>query len=62
MIIVCREHDFSVDKFDDRTVIICDQVTNTTTNPFYIFFLFLYHSNSIQVLILTNVGYFVSPV
>ncbi|KMT06191.1 hypothetical protein BVRB_7g162630 isoform A [Beta vulgaris subsp. vulgaris] len=23
--VLCREHDFSVDKFDDRTVIICDQ-------------------------------------
>ncbi|KAI4349277.1 hypothetical protein L6164_009886 [Bauhinia variegata] len=23
--VVCREHDFSVSKFDDRTVIICDQ-------------------------------------
>ncbi|CAL5207132.1 unnamed protein product [Lathyrus oleraceus] len=23
--VVCRENDFSVDKFDDRTVIICDQ-------------------------------------
>lgn len=23
--VVCRENDFSVDKFDDRTVTICDQ-------------------------------------
>jgi hypothetical protein len=24
--VFCRSHDFSIGKFDDRTVILCDQV------------------------------------